>query len=96
MNGLILIRYLLCNGFEFVLTRKFSSDDIESLFSSVRQMCGSNDQTNSLSVTHALEKTTKCKLVSSSKFSNVYREASEHLIWQFNPALNNIQDPPGK
>ena len=31
------IKYLLNQGFHYVLTRKFSSDDIEALFSAVRQ-----------------------------------------------------------
>lgn len=65
------IKYLLQNGFHFVLTRKFSSDEIESLFSCIRQLAGSNDQTNAASVTQALHKILVTGLVSSSFSGNV-------------------------
>ncbi|KAJ4451793.1 hypothetical protein ANN_03265 [Periplaneta americana] len=74
------IKYLLQNGFHFVLTRKFSSDEIESLFSCIRQLAGSNNQTNAASVTQALHKILVTGLVSSS-FSRNVRPDSACSSW---------------
>ena len=56
MSTVHCIRYLLKFGFHFVLTRKFSSDQREILFSAVRRLGGSNDQTNARVVVQAIHK----------------------------------------
>lgn len=54
------IRYLLSTEeFHFVLTRKFSSDPIESLFGTLRRSVGCNDQLDVRAVISGLEKVLK-------------------------------------
>lgn len=65
------IKYLLEQGFQYVLTRKFTSDDIEILFSYVRRLSGSNDQTDALSAIQSLHKILVTGKVSSSLASNI-------------------------
>lgn len=43
------------NGLHFVLTRKFTSDDIEGIFSAVRAGQGRNDQSTAAGCLYALE-----------------------------------------
>ena len=51
------VRYLLQNiGFHFVLTRRFSSDNIEELFGALRQMIGGNFKGDAVSLAQAFEK----------------------------------------
>lgn len=50
------IKYLLELGFAFVLTRRFSSDDIEMFFGAVRQMMGGNFQGDTYNVITAFLK----------------------------------------
>ncbi|KAH6933476.1 hypothetical protein HPB50_015424 [Hyalomma asiaticum] len=49
-------RHLLGQGFHFVLTGKSSSDDVESLFSTTRQLNESNDQTDAYAALSSLHK----------------------------------------
>ncbi|KAK8768486.1 hypothetical protein V5799_015049, partial [Amblyomma americanum] len=66
------IRYLLeemC--FHFVLTRKMSSDPIETFFGWLRKSAGSNDQTDARAVLSGIEKTLKTGIASASSTSNV-------------------------
>ena len=65
------IKYLLQNGYHYILTRAFSSDPVESLFSTLRQMSGSNDMMDARSVSFSLQKILKTGILSSSDFSNV-------------------------
>lgn len=64
------IKYLLLSGFHFVLTRKFSSDQIEILFSSIRRMGGSNDQTNAVVAVQAIHKILTKGMISASLNAN--------------------------
>lgn len=70
-------RYLLdVVSFKFVLTRKFSSDPIESFFGWIRRSAGSNDQTDVRSVLSGVEKALKTGIISASKTSNVVDSSS--------------------
>ncbi|KAK8769863.1 hypothetical protein V5799_013673 [Amblyomma americanum] len=64
-------KHLLNAGFHFVLTGKFSSDDVESLFSAVRQLNGSNDQTDADSALSALQKILVTGIIHSSPRGSV-------------------------
>ncbi|KAL1482166.1 hypothetical protein MTO96_033991 [Rhipicephalus appendiculatus] len=66
------IRYLLTEEhFKFVLTRKFSSDPIESLFGFLRRSSGCNDALDVKSDVSGLEKMVKTGIIASSSESNV-------------------------
>ncbi|KAH6934877.1 hypothetical protein HPB50_001578 [Hyalomma asiaticum] len=70
-------RYLLdVVSFKFVLTRKFSSDPIESFFGWLRRSAGSNDQTDVRAVLSGVEKALKTGIISASKTSNVVDSSS--------------------
>lgn len=65
-------KYLLTEEkFLFVLTRKFNSDPIESLFGTLRMSSGCNDMLNVRSVLSGLEKVLKTGIAASSATSNV-------------------------
>ncbi|KAM7281505.1 uncharacterized protein ISCGN_005772 [Ixodes scapularis] len=64
-------RHLLNSGFHFVLTSKYSSDDVESLFSTIRQLNGSNDQTDAYAALSALQKILMTGILHSSTSANV-------------------------
>ncbi|KAH7940583.1 hypothetical protein HPB49_002329 [Dermacentor silvarum] len=63
-------RFLLKTGFHFVLTSKFSSDDVESLFSTIRQLNGSNDQTDAYAALSSLQKILVTGIVHASTSAN--------------------------
>nr|XP_050032240.1 uncharacterized protein LOC126528390 [Dermacentor andersoni] len=73
------IKYLLTEEkFLFVLTRKFNSDPIESLFGTLRMSAGCNDTLNVRSVLSGLEKVLKTGIAASSATSNVaHRERAQ-------------------
>ncbi|XP_070395811.1 uncharacterized protein [Dermacentor albipictus] len=75
------IRYLLEEmRFHFVLTRKMSSDPIESFFGWLRKSAGSNDQTDARAVRSGIEKTLKTGIASAAGTSNVMAaEGSDYL-----------------
>ncbi|KAH7979598.1 hypothetical protein HPB49_010001 [Dermacentor silvarum] len=75
------IRYLLEEmSFHFVLTRKMSSDPIESFFGWLRKSAGSNDQTDVRAVLTGIEKTLKTGIASASNTSNIMAaEESDYL-----------------
>lgn len=50
------IKYLLQTGKEFVLTRRFSTDNIESFFGAVRQVHGGNDRPTAEKTTTAISR----------------------------------------
>lgn len=56
MSTVLCTKFLLNSGFHFVLTAKFSSDDVESLFSTIWQLNGSNDQTDAYTALSSLQK----------------------------------------
>ncbi|XP_064468483.1 uncharacterized protein LOC135379168 [Ornithodoros turicata] len=64
-------RNLLDSGFHYVLTGKFSSDAVESLFSSIRQLNGANDRTDARSALSALHKILVTGVIQSSPSANV-------------------------
>ncbi|CAN7948064.1 unnamed protein product [Ixodes pacificus] len=64
-------RHLLGSGFCFVLTSRYSSDDVESLFSTIRQLNGSNDQTDAYAALSALQKILVTGILHSSDSANV-------------------------
>ena len=65
------VQYLLKVGFHYVLTRNFSSDDIELFFSHLRQLGGFNDMMDARSCMHAIETTVKTGLLRASMHANV-------------------------
>ncbi|XP_040076321.1 uncharacterized protein LOC115332258 [Ixodes scapularis] len=66
------VKYLLTeSNFLFVLTRKMSSDPIESFFGWLRRSAGSNDQTDARAVLSGIEKMLKTGIASKSDCSNV-------------------------
>ncbi|KAH6919543.1 hypothetical protein HPB50_029459 [Hyalomma asiaticum] len=70
------IRFLLHRGFKFVLTRKFSSDPIESLFGTLRRSAGCNDMLDVRSALSGLEKMLKTGIVAASSTTNVHSSSS--------------------
>ncbi|KAM7281110.1 uncharacterized protein ISCGN_006467 [Ixodes scapularis] len=62
--------------FGFVLTRKFSSDAIESLFGSLRRSQGCNDRLSVRAAFSGIEKILKTGLITASQQSNVSHAAS--------------------
>ncbi|KAH7953581.1 hypothetical protein HPB49_010341 [Dermacentor silvarum] len=71
------IRHLLTvKKFEFVLTRKMSSDPIESMFGFLRRSSGSNDILDVKSAICGLEKMLKTGIVAASDQSNVQSSTS--------------------
>lgn len=71
MSTVLCTRHLLALGFHFVLTGKFSSDDVESLFSTIRQLNGSNDQTDAYAALSSLQKILVTGIIHSSPSGNV-------------------------
>ena len=53
------VKHLLSEGFDYVLTRKFSSDSIEMFFGAMRQMMGGNFQGDAYSVITSFERIIK-------------------------------------
>ncbi|XP_075721826.1 uncharacterized protein LOC119186338 [Rhipicephalus microplus] len=71
LSTVLCTRHLLQLGFYFVLTGKFSSDDVESLFSAIRQLNGSNDFTDAYAALSALQKILTTGIIHSSESGNV-------------------------
>ncbi|KAH8033744.1 hypothetical protein HPB51_015776 [Rhipicephalus microplus] len=68
-------RHLLSReNFRFVLSRKFNSDPIESLFGTLRKSLGSNDTLDVRSVMSGLEKLLKMGIAAGPEGSNVLHE----------------------
>ena len=65
------VRHLLESGFKFVLTRRFSSDDVERFFGSVRQMMGGNFQGDAYGVLTSFERILRTGITYASIHSNV-------------------------
>ena len=72
------IRYLLEDvKFEFVLTRRFSSDSIEQLFGAIRQMTGGNFKGDATAVSQAFEKILRTGIAYSSINGNTRLEREQ-------------------
>lgn len=70
MSTILCTRHLLSTS-KLALTARFPSDDVESLFSSIRQLNGSNDQTDAYSALSTLQKVLVTGIIHSSPSSNV-------------------------
>lgn len=81
------VRYLLNDGFHFVLTRSFNSDPIELFFSGLRQTAGANDMLDCRAVTFSMNKILKTGLISVPSSSNVDVQNKSISVW--NNANNN-------
>ncbi|XP_023216072.1 uncharacterized protein LOC111618738 [Centruroides sculpturatus] len=71
VSTVLCVRHLLQEGFHYVLSRNFSSDDIEALFSHVRQLGGYNDMMDVRSSIFGIEATLKTGLIKASISANV-------------------------
>ena len=65
------IKYLISINFHYVLTRNFTSDDIELFFSHIRRMGGHNDMMDVRSCIYAMESTLQTGVIAASKHGNV-------------------------
>jgi hypothetical protein len=69
------IQFLLQDlGFYYILTRTFSSDAIESMFSDVRLKGGSQDATDAEAAENAIKRILQCGLIKTSLSANVFSE----------------------
>jgi hypothetical protein len=69
------IQFLLQDlGFYYILTRTFSSDAIESMFSDVRLKGGSQDGTDAEAAENAIKRILQCGLIKTSLSANVFSE----------------------
>lgn len=64
------IKHLLNNGLQFVLTRRFSTDNIERFHGAVRNHCGSNDQPAVGHCLSAIERISRTQLAVTSMHCN--------------------------
>jgi hypothetical protein len=69
------------SGFYYVLTRSFSSDAVEGMFSHVRLKAGSNDATDARTAEYALRQILRCGIVKSSKSSNTAENVNYVIIY---------------
>lgn len=65
------VRYLLDEGFNFVLTRKFSTDALERAHGAIRHHCGSNDHPHVAAALSAVDKIIRTGIAKTSIASNV-------------------------
>lgn len=71
------VMYLLHScEFKFVLTRKFASDVIESLYGFIRKLAGKNDQLDVKSTICGLEEILKKEIIRSSKGCHINSDES--------------------
>jgi hypothetical protein len=77
------VRFLITvYGFAFVLTRRFSSDDIEQLFGTVRQMVGGNFKLDARSWTYSFEKILRTGIAFANIDGNVRLTPETHAQYQ--------------
>ena len=74
MSTVATVKHLLSEGFEYVLTRKFSSDAIEMFFGTMRQMMGGNFQGDAYSVITSFERIIRTGIAYCSLEGNVMLE----------------------
>ncbi|KAH6920510.1 hypothetical protein HPB50_028500 [Hyalomma asiaticum] len=88
------VRHLLTTKkFSFVLTRKMSSDPIESMFGFLRRSSGSNDVLDVKSAMCGLEKMLKTGIVAASDQSNV-QSSTSYVARQLLPTQHSTAMPP--
>ncbi|XP_049513919.1 uncharacterized protein LOC125941048 [Dermacentor silvarum] len=91
-------KFLLRSGFVYVLTAKFSSDPVEALFSTVRQLNGSNDQTDARAALSSLQKVLAMGIIHSSASGSTERTVgllgSCHLPLSLQTAQTQGTTPP--
>lgn len=73
------IIHLLQSGFFYVLTRHFSGDPVEAMFSSVRMGGGSNDMTDSRTAQNAIKRILKSGLLISAANANVAHKQNSDI-----------------
>lgn len=85
------IQYLLEeSGFYYVLTRCFSSDAVESMFSNVRMKGGSQDATDAQAADNAIRRIVQCGLVKTATSANVFSDCNyDSPIGQIKPESTN-------
>ena len=84
------VRYMLDDvGFHFVLTRKFSSDKIESHFGAIRQLLGGNFKGDAVSVMYVTEKIIRTGMAYSSIHENVILEKEKQKSYELIRANGN-------
>lgn len=76
------VRFLIENGFHFVLTRAFNSDSIELFFSGLRQTAGANDMLDCRSVTFIMNKIMKTGILSVPSTSNIETKVNTISVWR--------------
>ncbi|XP_075538562.1 uncharacterized protein LOC142572968 [Dermacentor variabilis] len=87
------VKYLLeTSKFKFVLTRKLSSDPMESFVGWLRRSAGSNDQTDAHAVLSGIEKVLKTGIISASESSNVV-DTTSHASGALHNAGKSRHDP---
>jgi hypothetical protein len=88
------IHYLISElNFFYVLTRNFSSDAVESIFSNVRLRGGSNDLTDSKAAEYVLRPILRSGLIKSVKSTNAMSAseyASSKILLRFQNSRNNV------
>jgi hypothetical protein len=83
------IKYLLEEtGFFYVLTKTFSSDAVESMFSNIRLGGGSQDVTDARAAHFAIKRIIQSGLVTTSESANVYTDCSHISRVGIIPTLN--------
>ena len=65
------IKYLLHGGFQFVLTRRFSTDNIERFHGAIRNYCGNNGHPAVGHCLSAIERINRTQLAITSMSSNM-------------------------
>ncbi|EFA11970.1 Transposable element P transposase-like Protein [Tribolium castaneum] len=91
-SSYLCISYLLKDlNFYYVLTRRFSSDPVESIFAHVRLRGGSNDLTDCRAVEHALRQILRSGLIKNVKSSNSL--STLEYISEARLPTENLQDP---
>lgn len=85
------VTHLLQHGFFYVLTRRFSSDPVEALFSAIRMGGGTNDMTDARTAASAIKRILKSGLIIASKDANIAEENDYHCgeILSFENASGN-------
>lgn len=91
-STVVCIQHLVTEEKFFVLTRKFSTDPVQSLFSTLQQAVGCNDQLDVRSMLSGLEKILKTGIAAVSQESNVaHRDGPAYLH-----TLQAVQPQPAK
>nr|XP_050024320.2 uncharacterized protein LOC126518586 [Dermacentor andersoni] len=85
-STVLCIKYLLESGFFYVLTKNLSSDPVELLFSSLRQMAGGNDCLDARAVTFSLERILRTGSLCPSQASNI--ENGQTVLSRHGASLN--------